>query len=78
MKEDPDGKILTPVDTCMSTIKPVHAEWVINAHHYVKGQPEIIINGFKAAGILGLSYVHYDLITILIEFTEHLIFIMSD
>lgn len=43
---------LTPVDIRLSTIKSVHAKWLIEAYDYIKSQPEIIINGFKAAGIL--------------------------
>ena len=43
---------LTPVDMRLSTIKPVHATWLIEAYNYIKSRPEIVINGFKAAGIL--------------------------
>lgn len=43
---------LTPVDIRLSTIKPVHAKWLIEDYDYIKSRPEIIINGFKAAGIL--------------------------
>lgn len=43
---------LTPVDFCLSTIKPLHAQWIIDAYDYIKSKPVIIRNGFKAAGII--------------------------
>ena len=51
MQEAP-GSSLTPIDTRLSIIKPVHVQWLIDAYNYIKSQPESIINGFKAAGIL--------------------------
>ena len=50
--QEPPGASLTPIDTRLSAIKPVHAQWLIHAYNYIKSRPEIIINGFKAAGIL--------------------------
>ena len=51
MQEAP-GSSLTPIDTRLSIIKPVHVQWLIDAYNYIKSRPESIINGFKAAGIL--------------------------
>ena len=51
IREDPDSPI-TPVNFRLSTIKPLHAQWLIDAYDYIKSRPQIVINGFKAAGIL--------------------------
>ena len=51
LKDNPDSS-LTPVDFCVSIIKPLHGEWLFDAYHYIKSRPEIVRNGFKAAGIL--------------------------
>ena len=47
-----DVENLEPVDTRLSLIKPLHAEWLIQLHQYIKSRPDIVINGFRAAGIL--------------------------
>ncbi len=41
-----------PIDLRLSVIKPIHAQWLIDAYDYIKCRPDIVINGFKAAGIL--------------------------
>ena len=51
IQQAPDSS-LTPIDMRLSVIKPVHAQWLIDAYNYIKSRPEIVINGFKAAGIL--------------------------
>ena len=38
----------------MSVVKPLSANWFIGAFDYIKNSPDIIINGFKAAGILDI------------------------
>jgi len=43
---------LTPVDTRLSVIKPIHAQWLVDAYNSTKNRPDIIVNGFRAAGIL--------------------------
>ena len=40
-----------PIDLRMSTIKPLSASWIVAACNYLKNKPEIIVNGFKEAGI---------------------------
>ena len=40
---------LGPVNLHLSTVKPLHAQSIIEAFEYIKSHPEIIING--AAGI---------------------------
>ncbi len=45
------GKSFTPVDLKLSIVKPVGAKWLIKLYDYFKTKPEIIINGFKGAGI---------------------------
>ena len=40
------------VDTRMSIIKNVSAEWLVSAFDYIQSHPSIIINGFTKAGIV--------------------------
>ena len=35
----------------LSVIKPLHAKWVVDLHHHLKADKEMIVNGFRAAGI---------------------------
>ena len=43
----PDVKVsLNP-----SVIKPLHAKWIVDLHHYLKVEKAIILSGFRAAGI---------------------------
>ena len=46
-----EGKEKKPIDLRMSAIKPLSASWIVAACNYLKNKPEIIINGFKEAGI---------------------------
>ncbi len=39
------------VDLALSVVKPLGAEWMIGLYDYMKENPDIIINGFKGAGI---------------------------
>ena len=41
------------VDTRMSVVKEISAKWIVSAYDYLKSKPDIIINGFKKAGIVG-------------------------
>ena len=41
----------TPVDLHMSKLKPVGAEWLVEAHRYLMDNPSLATNGFRAAGI---------------------------
>ena len=43
---------VTPVDLRLSIMKPIGAKWIIELHDYLKTKPDIIINGFKGAGII--------------------------
>ena len=40
-----------PIDLKLSAIKPLSASWIVAVCNYLKNKPEIIINGFKEAGI---------------------------
>jgi len=40
-----------PVDLCLSVIKPLNATWLKEAHKYLRSNPSIIKDGFKASGI---------------------------
>ncbi len=49
------GKSISPIDLRLSVIKPIHAQWL---YDYIKSRPDIVINGFKAAGILNKIIFH--------------------
>ena len=42
------------INLAMSLVKPLSANWFIESFDYIKSSPEIILNGFKAAGILDI------------------------
>ena len=35
----------------LSVIKPLHAKWIVDLHHYLKTEKAMILYGFRAAGI---------------------------
>jgi len=41
------------VDLCMSIMKLITAQWMIDLHAHISSHPSIIINGFQHAGIKG-------------------------
>ena len=41
-----------PVDMRLSIMKPIGAQWLLEMYEYFKSHPNLIINGFRAAGIL--------------------------
>ena len=45
------GEAKKPIDLRLSTIKPLSASWIEAACMHIKKKPEVIINGFKEAGI---------------------------
>lgn len=49
-----DDGVCEEVDLRLSRMKPLSAKWVIKMAEYFKTRPEIIVNGFSAAGILDL------------------------
>ena len=46
------GTKVEPVDLRMSVVKPLGAKWMLKLYDYSKAHPDIIQNGFKAAGII--------------------------
>ena len=51
-ESEPDR--LEPVDLRMSLMKPLGAQWIISLCDYLSSHPDIIVNGFKQAGISGI------------------------
>ena len=43
---------VVPVDLKLSIVKPIGAKWLMELYDYLKAKPEIIINGFRGAGIV--------------------------
>ena len=37
----------SPIDTRLSVVKPLGAQWMISLYEHFKGKPDIICNGFK-------------------------------
>jgi hypothetical protein len=50
LEGDPSTGV-TPVDLKMSTVKPLSLKWMKGVCDYLKSKPDIIINGFKEAGL---------------------------
>ena len=46
-----DDGIKEEVDTRLSQMKSLSAQWSIELYYYLKSHPEVIINGFHAVGI---------------------------
>ena len=47
------------VSLALSELKPVHAQWIVHVYECLCKQPEIIKNGFRAAGITeAVEFVH--------------------
>ena len=40
------------VDTRMQVVKEKSAQWLVGFSDYLKSNPDIVVNGFKAAGII--------------------------
>ena len=54
------GKSISPIDLRLSIIKPIHAQWLIEAYVYIKSRPDIVINGLKQLhGILQNKFIVY-------------------
>ena len=56
-------KMMTPwllhkYDLKMSTVKPLHANWVINTHNLIPQRPELFSSYFRKVGLLS-DYWHY-------------------
>lgn len=47
-----EEQTIAPVDLWLSVVKPVGARWMVELYDYFKAKPEIIVNGFKGAGIV--------------------------
>ena len=41
-----------PVDLKLSTMKPLGARWIIQRYDHFKSTSQVIVNDFKATGIL--------------------------
>ena len=49
---DEGASQISPVDLRMSIMKPLGARWLVSLYDYIKEHNSLILNGFKAAGIL--------------------------
>ena len=39
------------IEFCLSVIKPLHAKWLVEYYNHISSVIEVIVNGFKLAGI---------------------------
>ena len=46
------GTEIQPVNLSLSVVKPLSAKWMIQLFHHFKAHPDVIKNGFRAAGII--------------------------
>ena len=46
-----DSTSLQPVKFPMQVMKPLGAQWIIDFYSYIQSNPDIVHNGFQAAGI---------------------------
>lgn len=46
-----EGDKIQPVSLNLSVVKPLGANWMIRLYDHFKGRPDVIKNGFRAAGI---------------------------
>ena len=49
--EDPD-MLMVKIDTHVSVIKPLHAAWLIEVHQQMSTRSDLILDGFKKAGLI--------------------------
>jgi len=49
---DPSGTEIKPVKFPMAVMKPLGAQWILKMYDHLLAHPDIIRNGFKAAGIM--------------------------
>ena len=49
-----EGSTLKPVTFSMHVMKPMGFQWLKEFYAYMKNNPEIVRNGFRAAGITGI------------------------
>ena len=47
---------VSPVNLRMSTMKPLGVQWFVSLYDYIKEHNSLVLNGFKAAGVLYQSY----------------------
>ena len=51
MIDDDDDHVVN-VDLKTSTLKPIHAEWLITTHSKMEGRADLITAGFRKAGLI--------------------------
>ena len=50
-----EDQVEVEVNMRLSVMKPLVGNWIIAMYHYFQSKPNIIINGFHAAGIVDTS-----------------------
>ena len=51
-EKEVDDNVNVIVDLKMSTLKPIHARWVIDTHETMSVKTDLIQSGFRKAGLL--------------------------
>ena len=52
LNDDDNTRIAAKVNLKTSTLKPLHATWVINTHYLMSQCPEVIKSGFRKVGLI--------------------------
>ena len=56
VKQQLDKNDIEPPDLRLARMKPLGAQWIISTYEYLKSKPDIIKNGFHAAGITEMLF----------------------
>ena len=61
-KQLSEGKDSADVEVSqdLSQFKPLHAKWIFETYKYLQGRHDLIINGFKGAGITEAAEKAYE------------------
>ena len=46
------------VSSRLSDLKPLHASWIVDLYKHMQGEDELILKGFKEAGIYEATRMH--------------------
>ena len=47
------------VDVKLSTLKPMHAKWIVKLYEQMQSKSDMIVKGFKRAGIINAISMDY-------------------
>ena len=66
--DDSSGAEFEPIDVSSARMKSLSGQWLVKAFEHIKSHPDILINGFKAAGITDALGIAVKLTDALLEY----------